>query len=98
MTHSGGKPHNVGDRGQRYEVRADGYPHPGDNAIGWCDHASGAVGWRWQSFKRRDAPTSTLSTVRRKPDHSYVATETKHDPIKAAAEELSGLHDTLQGR
>lgn len=28
MTHSGGKPHAVGDRGQRYEVRMAGYPMP----------------------------------------------------------------------
>lgn len=29
MTHSGGKPHtNVGDRGQRYELRVTGYPKP----------------------------------------------------------------------
>lgn len=36
MTHSGGKPHtNVGDRGQRYEVRASGYPKPEQSVIGW---------------------------------------------------------------
>ena len=26
----------TGDRGQRYEVRASGYPNPGDNVIGWA--------------------------------------------------------------
>lgn len=36
MTHSGGKPHtNVGDRGQRYEVRATGYPQSEESVIGW---------------------------------------------------------------
>lgn len=42
MTHSGGKPHAVGDKGQRYEVHAVGYPKPGDNVIGWTDSESGA--------------------------------------------------------
>lgn len=39
MTHSGGKPHtNVGDRGQRYEVRATGYPDPdGTAVVGWAE-------------------------------------------------------------
>lgn len=37
MTHSGGQPHtNVGDRGQRFEVRAHGYPKDGWSVIGWC--------------------------------------------------------------
>jgi hypothetical protein len=36
MTHSGGKPHNVGDKGQRYEVRATGYPKDEESVIGWC--------------------------------------------------------------
>lgn len=36
MTHSGGKPHtNVGDRGQRFEVRAAGWPFEHESAIGW---------------------------------------------------------------
>ena len=43
MTHSGGKPHtNVGDRGQRYEVRAFDYPQPGRNVIGWSATPRGA--------------------------------------------------------
>ena len=37
MTHSGGKPHNIGDRGQRYEVRATGWPKDGESAVGWTD-------------------------------------------------------------
>lgn len=45
MTHSGGKPHtNVGDRGQRYEVRAAGYPKDEESKIGWSDTVKGAVG------------------------------------------------------
>lgn len=43
MTHSGGKPHKVGDRGQRYEVHVAGYPNPGDNVIGWSDKLDGAI-------------------------------------------------------
>ena len=43
MTHSGGKPHNVGDKGQRYEVLAHGYPkNEEDNVIGWSDTLEGA--------------------------------------------------------
>lgn len=43
MTHSGGKPHtNVGDRGQRYEVRASGYPKEGESVIGWAPTLLGA--------------------------------------------------------
>jgi len=43
MTHSGGKPHAVGDRGQRYEVSAHGWPKDQtDNVIGWCDTLDGA--------------------------------------------------------
>lgn len=37
MTHSGGKPHtNVGDRDQRYEIRATGYPKDAESVIGWA--------------------------------------------------------------
>jgi hypothetical protein len=45
VTHSGGKPHtNVGDRGQRYEVRMTGYgPNaPGESVLGWSDTLDGA--------------------------------------------------------
>lgn len=43
MTHSGGKPHtNVGDRGQRYEVRATGYPETEKSVIGWSTTLDGA--------------------------------------------------------
>ena len=44
MTHSGGKPHtNVGDKGQRYEVRATGYPKPERMVIGWATTLEGAA-------------------------------------------------------
>lgn len=44
MTHSGGKPHeNVGDRGQRWEVRATGYPKEEQSIIGWADDISNAT-------------------------------------------------------
>lgn len=42
MTHSGGKPHNVGDKGQRYEVRAIGWPKDGESIVGWCPTLEGA--------------------------------------------------------
>jgi len=43
MTHSGGKPHtNIGDRGQRYEVRSAGYPKPEMRTVGWAATLEGA--------------------------------------------------------
>jgi len=42
MTHSGGKPHAVGDRGQRYEIRATGWPKEGKSVIGWWSKLDGA--------------------------------------------------------
>jgi hypothetical protein len=43
MTHSGGKPHtNVGDRGQRYEIRTVGYPRADECPFGWSDDLDGA--------------------------------------------------------
>lgn len=43
MTINGDKPHNVGDKGQRYEVSAHGYPkNEIDNVIGWSDTLEGA--------------------------------------------------------
>jgi len=43
MTHSGGKPHNVGDQGQRFQIKAKGYPKEGWNVIGWTDDLKGAI-------------------------------------------------------
>lgn len=43
MTHSGGKPHaNVGYRGQRYEVRATGWPKDEKSVIGWAHEIADA--------------------------------------------------------
>lgn len=43
MTHSGGKPHtNVGDRGQRYEIRSTGYPKKESSVVGWASTLEGA--------------------------------------------------------
>jgi len=45
MTHSGGLPHtNVGDRGQRYEIRTTGYPaaHQEEKVVGWATTLEGA--------------------------------------------------------
>jgi hypothetical protein len=47
MTHSGGKPHAVGDKGQRYEVRATGVIKEGEeHVIGWSDKLETAVSLR----------------------------------------------------
>lgn len=59
MTHSGGKPHNVGDKGQRYEVRATGYPKPEVSVIGWSTTLEGAES---MAGAIREAP-GCLSTV-----------------------------------
>lgn len=37
MTHSGGKPHEVGDRGQRYEISVFDENINGRRIIGWTD-------------------------------------------------------------
>lgn len=42
MTWGGGKHHQVGDLGQRYEIRATGYPKDGESVIGWTDDIEGA--------------------------------------------------------
>jgi hypothetical protein len=34
---SGGKPHTAGDRGQRYEIRATGWPKGTQSIIGWTN-------------------------------------------------------------
>lgn len=61
MTHSGGKPHtNVGDRGQRYEIRATGYPKEGENVIGWASTLDGAEDMMKSILK---APSCTSSTI-----------------------------------
>jgi hypothetical protein len=37
MTHSGGKPHEVGDRGQRFEVSFFNPSANGRQVLGWTD-------------------------------------------------------------
>jgi hypothetical protein len=61
MTHSGGQPHtNVGDRGQRFEVRAFGYPKAGKSVIGWSDDLAGA---RRMATSIGKAPSCTETEV-----------------------------------
>ena len=60
MTHSGGKPHNVGDKGQRYEVRMTGYPKEGENRLGWSDDLAGAEGMMEAILS---APGCTSATI-----------------------------------
>jgi len=61
MTHSGGKPHtNVGDRGQRYEIRATGYPKESESVIGWCATVEGAAEMADAIGK---APSCTSTTI-----------------------------------
>ena len=42
MTHSGGKPHAVGDRGQRYEVSYVDLNDAERKVFGWCETMEGA--------------------------------------------------------
>lgn len=61
MTHSGGKPHsNVGDIGQRYEVRSTGYPKAGESVFGWSDTLDGAAS---MAAVVRQAPGCTSTTI-----------------------------------
>ena len=61
MTHSGGKPHtNVGDRWQRYEVRAVGYPKEGESVIGWSNDTDGA---EKMASAIREAPGCTSTVI-----------------------------------
>jgi hypothetical protein len=77
MTHSGGKPHtNVGDHGQRYEVRSTGYPSSlmkaeGYAVIGWAstvegaDQIAGAI---------RQHPSCTSTTIYDRQENKNVIT------------------------
>jgi hypothetical protein len=59
MTISGGKPHtNIGDRGQRYEVRATGYPKEGLGVVGWATTLDGAAEMA-DAIRHHPACTST---------------------------------------
>lgn len=61
MTHSGGKPHaNVGDKGQRYEIVAEGYPKDGKNVIGWTDDFEKATA---MAASIRKAPSCVSTSV-----------------------------------
>lgn len=66
MTHSGGKPHAVGDHGQRYEVT---YFEPRENkrkVFGWADTPEAAArmasaiekhpAWEYPQVRDRQAP------------------------------------------
>jgi hypothetical protein len=59
VTHSGGKPHtNIGDRGQRYEVRTTGYPKAETSVVGWAISLEGADEIA-SAFRRHPSCTST---------------------------------------
>ena len=61
MTHSGGQPHtNIGDRGQRYEVRATGYPKAELSVIGWSSDLDGA---EKMAAAIRKAPSCTSTEI-----------------------------------
>jgi hypothetical protein len=72
MTHSGGKPHAVGDRGQRYEVS---FFNPSTNerqVLGWTDDVGAARQmadgidahplWAFPQVRDRTAPGESLSS------------------------------------
>ena len=72
MTHSGGKPHAVGDMGQRYEVRVTGWPKDGDNVMGWSSNLAGA-----EDLARaaRKAPRCTSTTIWDRQEDKAVITQ-----------------------
>ena len=61
MTHSGGKPHPVGDRGQRYEItffngkkrQVYGWTDNADNAHRICDSINKHPVWRLPQLRDR---------------------------------------------
>lgn len=72
MTHSGGKPHeNVGDRGQRYEVRATGWPQARESVIGWAWNLHGAERLASAAHK---APGCTSTEIIDRKEHKSVIT------------------------
>ena len=71
MTHSGGKPHAVGDRGQRYEIRSTGWPKDGDCVVGWCDGE--AMAYRMMSAALK-APGCTSATIFDRQENKNVLT------------------------
>ena len=66
MTHSGGKPHVVGDRGQRYEVSFYDPEQDKRRVLGWTDTPESAQkmaeaieahpSWQFAQIIDRDAP------------------------------------------
>jgi hypothetical protein len=61
MTHSGGKPHtNVGDCGQRFEVRSTGYPKMETAVVGWAETLAGADD---MASAIRKHPSCTSTTI-----------------------------------
>jgi len=61
MTHSGGKPHtNIGDRGQRYELRSTGWPSKETSVVGWNDTLDGA---QQMAATIRKAPGCTATLI-----------------------------------
>lgn len=51
---------NIGDRGQRYEVRATGYPRDETSVIGWSSDLHGA---EEMAAAIRKAPGCTSTTI-----------------------------------
>lgn len=87
MTHSGGKPHtNVGDRGQRYEVRyfnEDG----AEKIFGWTDDPTG--GAMVESIKLHPS-MSRPRVVDRQPGEP-IAGMRSHDELQRAHDQLVGI-------
>jgi hypothetical protein len=72
MTHSGGKPHtNIGDQGQRYEIRATGYPKSDKSVIGWATTLDSADGFATSVCR---APGCTSVEIFDRQDNGVVKT------------------------
>lgn len=73
MTWGGGKPHPpVVDKGQRFEVRATGYPNAeGENVIGWTDNGERAAAMMSAILK---APGCTSASIFDRQENKTVIT------------------------
>lgn len=95
MTHSGGKPHPVGDRGQRYEVSFLALGSNVRKALGWTDGMTTAQklveaidahpAWSDPEIRDRYPPDGWRSMLTAPKDGRYVELLVRHSNYKFAA-------------
>lgn len=60
----------IEDTGQRYEVRATGYPKPGESAVGWADTVAGA--YQITDIMRREPGVTSTSIYDREENKTVI--------------------------